>query len=318
MEFDEFKDDLFEGVNGKIEDEYIGTLTIRETEILGEELTAMEYEMPEYIFSTTLYVEAFYEEYCCTGIEIKELIDKVFHSIVEEAETTLKEQKEIPVQMTLDNVVPVLIPRAGNEMYLEKIPHIPFEDLEITFAFFVPKMQKQTTVLNAFLKEQKMDENTLLNIALKNSVFTENICVMPIQELIVQILGGKDNSIEGMTEEDEIPLKTKMTVVTNTFDCKGTAGILNPDTMMQVVEEFGEDIYILPSSIHECVVIGKSYGPIEAAQELVRETNQRIVSPVDKLSDQVYVFDRQSKKIKMAVRDKNIVQKGGDLSQRIR
>ena len=58
-----------------------------------------------------------------------------------------------------------------------------------------------------------------------------------------------------------------------------------------VAEKMGGDYMIIPSSVHELLVIrddGTGYSTLET---MVREVNSAIVSPEDQLSDHVYHYD---------------------------
>ena len=55
--------------------------------------------------------------------------------------------------------------------------------------------------------------------------------------------------------------------------------------------EFNSDLYILPSSVHEVILIPCSLSPtIEELTCMVREINRTEVSETERLSDQVYHY----------------------------
>ena len=63
----------------------------------------------------------------------------------------------------------------------------------------------------------------------------------------------------------------------------------------QIAEKLGEDFYVLPSSIHESLVIGKSEaGSREMLEEMVRDVNGDVVMPGEILSNHVYEYDAQA------------------------
>lgn len=85
-------------------------------------------------------------------------------------------------------------------------------------------------------------------------------------------------------------------VLTTESGLDGASLIANRNILKQVHEELGEDFYILPSSIHEVILVGKSDvdNDIDSLREMVRNVNEREVPIEDRLSDQVYEFNGHS------------------------
>ena len=61
----------------------------------------------------------------------------------------------------------------------------------------------------------------------------------------------KDQIVEGVMAGQGAP---SMYVLTNEDKLNGAAMILNPEAMEMVREAVGDDFFILPSSIHECLM----------------------------------------------------------------
>ena len=65
--------------------------------------------------------------------------------------------------------------------------------------------------------------------------------------------------------------------------------------------ELESDLYILPSSIHETIIIkADDNKDVSALKEMVRNINNTVVSAEDILSDRVYHYVRKSKELKIA------------------
>lgn len=54
---------------------------------------------------------------------------------------------------------------------------------------------------------------------------------------------------------DMVPQDDLMFVLSNKQKVNGAAALLDKDIMQKIVEKFGEDFYILPSSVHECIIV---------------------------------------------------------------
>ena len=93
--------------------------------------------------------------------------------------------------------------------------------------------------------------------------------------------------------EQEAPDKG-LYVLTTPRSFGGAAVLLRPDVLDAVRDQLKDDLVILPSSIHEVLVMKKSEAPdIKDLEMMVREINQREVMSEDRLSDCVYQYDGQ-------------------------
>ena len=83
-----------------------------------------------------------------------------------------------------------------------------------------------------------------------------------------------------------------MTVITNDRSTDGAAAIFYPGVMDQVGERLNGDYFILPSSVHEILVVPDD-GNISFREltDMVKEVNRTQVAPEDRLTDQVYHYD---------------------------
>ena len=97
---------------------------------------------------------------------------------------------------------------------------------------------------------------------------------------------------EGRSLSDEIPLL----VLTTQSMVHGAAAVFIPEVMEQISKKMPEGFFILPSSIHEVMVLPKSLGAsIEALDEMVSSINEMQVDPEDQLSDFAHVYDPDRK-----------------------
>ena len=87
------------------------------------------------------------------------------------------------------------------------------------------------------------------------------------------------------------PDGSPMTILTTRGAANG-AGVIFCDSVLQKIREKIGNFYILPSSIHEVLIVPVSGGiELDYLEEMVRTINATEVSPEDRLSDQVYLFD---------------------------
>ena len=91
-----------------------------------------------------------------------------------------------------------------------------------------------------------------------------------------------------------------MYVLSNKFRNYGAAGIAYPNVLEMIGQILKKDYYILPSSVHEVIIV--PYSEIYVCSkldEMVREINSTQVEEEDVLSNHVYLYDRVSGKLRV-------------------
>ena len=87
---------------------------------------------------------------------------------------------------------------------------------------------------------------------------------------------------------------------TNTMRMNGAGVILYPGFLKKFAEKMGDDLYILPSSIHEVLLLPASYDvEVEFLKEMVSQINREEVLPEERLSDSVYFYDRKTDRVEI-------------------
>ena len=81
--------------------------------------------------------------------------------------------------------------------------------------------------------------------------------------------------------------------------CSGRAWI--PGFLDQAAEKLGGSFYILPSSIHEVLLLRNDQEmDVRELEDMVQNVNEQMVSPEEQLSDRVYHYDAQEKVFELA------------------
>ena len=119
--------------------------------------------------------------------------------------------------------------------------------------------------------------------------------------MVFELSQNSDTEIN-LLESPEIFTEYKdevLFVLTNESRHHGTAALVCPEVMNKVHELMPEGFYILPSSIHETIIVSKDceISPKHLGQ-MVREINHEMVDREDVLSDRVYEYDKDLGKIR--------------------
>ena len=90
-------------------------------------------------------------------------------------------------------------------------------------------------------------------------------------------------------------------MLTNTAKINGATVMLYPNLLQEIGEATQSRFFILPSSIHEVILMRDSGEMnVEELRRVVMEINRTQVAPEDVLSDEVYSYDYTKQKLAMA------------------
>lgn len=110
------------------------------------------------------------------------------------------------------------------------------------------------------------------------------------------IAEGNPGELADMLVGETEPVET-LYIITNEKRTFGAASMLYEDGLHELAESIGTDLYVLPSSVHEVIAVSTSMGSAEEMARMVREVNTGQVSPEERLSDQVYLYDKNLRQL---------------------
>lgn len=251
--------------------------------------------------SPTIYLESFYEKYQ-EGIEMPDILRRIAEVRMEyEVEGDFEVSQITDFDNCKDKILPRLIGAEWNQTLLEKRPHIIIEDLAVTFYIDLGKhndgsmsvpihndLMNTWAVTADYLYELAVSNLTAANVgtfASMNEVMAEMMMPNMIEEC-----GGDRETAEQMLEM-MMPPEDKMFVLSNKSKVNGASILLDKQMMQSVIDRVGSDFYILPSSIHECLVVPASQDmEPDDLVAMVREVNSTTVSNEDRLSNSIYTY----------------------------
>ena len=108
----------------------------------------------------------------------------------------------------------------------------------------------------------------------------------------------------GISDPDEISKELGfddefgMYLVSNEYNIQGATNMVYDDVLYEASGKLGENVYVLPSSIHEFLLVPASMGEPDELSKMVTEINREHVSQVDRLSNQVFYYDRENRELK--------------------
>ncbi|MEG1848606.1 MAG: DUF5688 family protein [Lachnospiraceae bacterium] len=242
----------------------------------------------------TIYMNSFYIQY-----EEGTTFANLFKQITDVYEQS-KPENDIDMKFFLDykqakkKIVYKLINYDKNRVLLDEIPHVKYLDLAIVFYYlFVHDAIGGTAsilIRNSHCKSWQVSTEDIYADAKQNTPCLLKGEFINMETLIQELSGNQDSAIE----EERMP----MYILTNHSKMHGAACILYPDMVKQFSEQLGVDLYILPSSIHEVILVpvSKVMGVKELA-DMVQEVNETQVEEEEILSNHIYRYSREDESI---------------------
>ena len=312
LNYEEFKEKIKDDIKDYMDEKYKDCgVVIRKVNKTNREVDGLNfYDIPGLKNATpTIYVNNLYEEYERTGkyeevIRIAaETMERGIKSFNDEIKAELLDTSRLK-----DNVFFTLINAEQNKELLKTVPHREFEDLAIVYRWNLGNDSLGTytnLVDNDLAKKEGLTENDLYNAANKNTKELFPILVKNMNEVISEIIFGESGIDEEMQKEfsevmQETPDENCMYVITNESKLFGAASMLYEEPIHELAEQVGGDLYILPSSVHEVIAVPADFGSPEELAEMVYEINMEQVDINDRLSNQVYHYDRDLRTLRLA------------------
>lgn len=312
LNYEEFKEKIKDDIKDYMDEKYKDCgVVIRKVNKTNREVDGLNfYDIPGLKNATpTIYVNNLYEEYERTGkyeevIRIAaETMERGIKSFNDEIKAELLDTSRLK-----DNVFFTLINAEQNKELLKTVPHREFEDLAIVYRWNLGNDSLGTytnLVDNDLAKKEGLTENDLYNAANKNTKELFPILVKNMNEVISEIIFG-DSELSGEMEEEfkEVMMETQdersMYVITNESKLFGAASMLYEEPLHELAEKIESDLYILPSSIHEVIAVSADFGSPDEWAEMVYEINMDQVDINDRLSNQVYCYDKDLRTLRLA------------------
>lgn len=220
----------------------------------------------------------------------------VMKGISEEVRRTMRERPSVDVRVLQDydqmkkTLVMQAVSTEKNREMLEGVPHREMEDISIVYRFQVGRRgRSESTVLvtNKLLEHYGISAEQLIKDAEQNAPQRNPITIRSMGEVLEELSGG-------LFSRDEVGVPPLL-VATVAGGVNG-AGVLGyPDFFREAAEKAGGSYFILPSSIHEVLLVPESAAmTAREFNAMISEINGSEVSPEEQLSDVAYHYDAEA------------------------
>lgn len=253
--------------------------------------------------SPTIYINNMYDSYLKTEDLQGELVKaaNVMNEAMKDAPDILP---SVDMEKAKDNIVFQLINTEQNKLLLADAPNRQFQDLSIVYRW-VMKVEdagiQSAVIRNPLAKQLGFSEEELFKLAVEN---TRRIFPPTVKNMneVIRDMFLKDGMPPEIAEMmvGEIPPENSMYVISNNRGINGAISMLYEDQLHDLAENLETDLYIMPSSIHEVIAVSSNMGDPNELAQMVAEINMDQVSLDERLSNQVYHYDKDLRKLSLA------------------
>lgn len=219
--------------------------------------------------SPTIYVQDLYAYYQKCG-NLEQVYRKAASIFVMGIDYATYLNEVVSVDLPKEQVVFCLIPADGNERLLQNVPHRKTLDMALIYRIMLHSEDggfNSTIITNELAEMMGLSEEELYQLAEVNTP---------------AILPAKVHYCDDC-----------FAILTNQYKLMGATVMLYPGVLKEAAERLGDDLFILPSSIHEVFLLPSVGQSISDMNRMVVEANNTVVPPEEVLAQHVFFYDRE-------------------------
>lgn len=245
-------------------------------------------------YGSILYLEEAYEKYT-DGMDVEEAVDILLdapfgHDFEVEFDKQFQVDSFRDYSRVREHLGLRLINYEKNTELLRGVPHVRWNDLAVIFCYEIGAWKEggaYIMIQNDHLAKWEEAVDTLYEDALKNMRKEAADDMFPLNDMFMK---------EKEPDRKEIP---PMYVLTNVSRKFGAAVMLYSGKMRELADMIGSDLVILPSSLHEVLLLVDDEEKHTSWKEMVREVNRLMVEPEEVLSDNIYRYSREKDAVEL-------------------
>lgn len=272
-------------------------------------------EAPKYTTNISFYFDEMYKKY---------LDGTSYESIVLYAKQLTEKHKrgkfyQIDFEGVLSgiekNTCLELIHTKQNEELLKNVPHREFLDMSVVCKLYVSEPYIEGTgticITNKLLENTSLSEEKLFSLAKENTLRIKDFSIYNINEVIYrpayESMPIQECSFEEFCRRLGIE-DSPLYIATSKDKFKGASIMLYEDILYEFAQKLNSNLYILPSSVHEVLLCKTEGAQLWALKDMVPEINASELDLQERLSNQVYYFDKDTKEISIVTDNRELLE----------
>ena len=288
MKFDEFANVVVEKIRDYLPDTFAEAEVKLETVIKNNDLklTGITIRREGSNICPTIYLEQYFKAYE-SGAEMDKILGKIADTRMKnDFEESFDADQFKDFDWVKDMIVPRLVNKEQNLEQLTERPYSAIADLAVTYHIMLFNGNASTPVTNDFMKVWGIKTEELHELAVRNMARLIPGTFRGMSVVMNALCGGKTDVLD--------PENEMLFVLSNEGGWYGAAAVLDDKIMKSVVKRVGEKFYVLPSSVHELLVVPSNIGmDVGQLKEMVTSINASEVALEEQLSDNVYRYSTE-------------------------
>ena len=298
MDYEKFKESFIEDIKIGLYERGIEDIKVntQQAQKLNESYESISVTPVGSNIGVTTNLEAYFQA-VEDGVEYREVVDKavkVFADGIEQVPAVDVASLTDYEQMK-DKLVMQVVRTDKNASLLSNIPHQEMEDLSVVYRFVLENSEDGSAsvlVTNRMIEVMGVTPEQLHADALVNSPQLKPAVIMGMNEVMLEMMGMEQAEMLGIP----LDMDEMMYVATVPDKIQGACVLAYENFMEEAAERVGGSFYILPSSLHEVLLVpDNGEMGLQELESMVRDVNANEVRPEERLSDNVYHYDAQDK-----------------------
>ena len=243
--------------------------------------------------SPTIYLERFYDMYEA-GRDMEAITGELTACVNSHIDDKIDAEYYTDYEMVRDRIIIKLINRDMNVKLLKEVPNRPWNDLAIVYCCLVA--QETEGCATILIRKEHMegwgvDESALYEAAIKNMPRLMPDKTDTMENVLYNIMLKK--GVDPDTVSDLwCGAAPDIYILSNANNLFGASSMIYTRSLKEISDRFGTGLYILPSSIHEVIVVPRNDCTDPGSMmSMIKEINQTSVDVEDRLSDSLYYYD---------------------------
>lgn len=301
MTYASFKKEVIQELQQVLPDEYrVDVLDV--TKNNGVKMDGITIRREGSIVSPCIYLKEYYREYR-RGVDMKQIIDHIAGFYYANAPENVSFEDILNADSVREHLVCRIVNTERNRPLLQECPHIPYLNLSLLFYIQMDEspLGAGAVVLHRdYLKDWNLTEEELLPLAMENTTRLMPADFMTMDQLLRE-LRGEERSVSDNEEVLDSKEQMPLFVLTNTRKMYGAVWMADPMVLKGIAEILESDYYLLPSSVHECMVIpAGARDDVKSLARMVEDINLTAVAPEEILADSVYLYSKDAGELSIA------------------
>ena len=300
MDYNIFKECILEALAERFRDSKIEYKEVLKNN--GIRLDGLVVRFSNKSISPTVYVNDYYDRYV-GGEDIDDIADHIEWLIKNNSiEDDFNPESLILFENIKDRIVYKLVNYEKNEELLNTVPHKKFLDLAVVYYIAIKEdIFESASILinNAHLELWGKNTEDIDKLAKENSPIILKPELKSMAQTLMEIIQHDKKNLEEL--EEDILSDCGMYVLSNDKKQFGASAILYDNVIKEFSDSLKSDIYILPSSVHEVIMIPSILvDSVEKLNDMIQEVNATQVPLMDILSNHSYYYSRDKECITCA------------------